>query len=255
MNAVVDSPTGSIGGTWRRWRNDFTVLRAMARGMPDEGSHGDRLAAFYAPQAEHYDRFRERLLRGRRELIADIQLPAAAHVVELGGGTGQVCEMFGSRLARVRRYDVVDLCEPLLARAQQRSQRIPALRPLCADATRWQPERPVDVVIVSYALTMIPDWRGAIDNARRMLAPGGQIAVVDFHTSLRKPAPGWQRHSAVSRAFWSRWFARDGVHLNPELLPTLATQFPDHAMTEAHAPVPYLPGLRVPYFRFVGIKP
>ena len=247
--------TTAAGGFWQRWRNDFIVLRAMARGMPTTGSHDDRLTAFYGPQAEHYDRFRERLLSGRAELIADIRLPTAAHVVELGGGTGQVCEMFGSRLVRVRRYDVVDLCRPLLMRAEQRGQRIPALRAICADATRWQPERPVDVVIVSYALTMIPDWRAALDNARRMLAPGGQIAVVDFHTALRKPAPGWQRHSALSRQFWPRWFARDGVHLNPELLPTLATMFPDHHLVEAHAPVPYLPGLRVPYFRFVGHRP
>ena len=71
-------------------RADFSVLRAMARGMPKASSHAERLAAFYAPQIDHYDRFRERLLQGREQLIAKLQLPDNAHLVDLGGGTGQV---------------------------------------------------------------------------------------------------------------------------------------------------------------------
>lgn len=240
---------------WRRWREDWAVLRALLRGMPHAGEHAERLAAFYAPQIAHYDRFRERLLRGRRELLDELALPLQAHIVELGGGTGQVCEMLGERLNVVRRYDVVDVCAPMIEQARARAQRIPALQPVLADACTWQPEHPVDMVIASYSLTMMPDWRATIDNAWRMLKPGGYIAVVDFHVSSAQPDSGQVRHGAWTRRFWPRWFARDGVRVGSELLPALRQRFIDHTLVDTWAPVPYLPGLRVPYFRFVGRRP
>lgn len=240
-------------------RADVVVLRAMARGMGrqpnDDGALADRLARFYAPQAEHYDRFRERLLRGRAELIAAIELPEAAHVVELGGGTGRNLEHFGDRATAIARYDVVDLCEPLLQQARQRARCWPMLQVHHGDATRWRPQAgPVDVVILSYALTMIPNWRAALVNAMAMLKPGGQLAVVDFHVSSAHPSAGCRRHPAAARWFWRRWFGHDGVRLDPEHLETLIELLPDRRLVEALAPVPYLPLLQVPYYRCIGRK-
>ena len=48
-------------------RADAGVLLSLLRGMPRSATHEERLQAFYAPQAAHYDAFRERLLQGRRE--------------------------------------------------------------------------------------------------------------------------------------------------------------------------------------------
>ena len=48
---------------------DSRVLLHLLRGQQAMGDHAERLERFYAPQAAHYDRFRERLLHGRRELI------------------------------------------------------------------------------------------------------------------------------------------------------------------------------------------
>lgn len=236
-------------------RADFAVLRAMTRGMPAGDSAAARLAEFYAPQAEHYDRFRERLLHGRQALIDAIALPRDAHVVDLGGGTGRNLEHFGARAAGITRYEVVDLCAPLLERAQARAARHPQLRAIEADATRWRPDRPVDVVILSYALTMMPDWRAAIGSAIAMLASGGTLAVVDFYVSAERPLAGCVRHDWATRRFWPAWFGHDGVRLDPEHLPTLCSTLPDHVRVESRGAVPYLPLLRVPYYRFVGTKP
>ena len=68
-------------------------------------SHAEALSAFYAPQAHHYDRFRERLLRGRAELIERLPLADGARVVELGGGTGRNAEFFGAKLDRIEIAD------------------------------------------------------------------------------------------------------------------------------------------------------
>lgn len=37
-----------------------------------------------------------------------------------------------------------------------------------------------DRILISYSLSMIPDWQAALAEAVRHLAPGGQLAVVDF---------------------------------------------------------------------------
>lgn len=236
-------------------RSDAAVVAGLLRGMPRKASHADALGAFYGAQSAHYDRFRERLLHGRAELIASLDLPARAHVVELGGGTGRNIEFFGERIARIERYDVVDLCAPLLVRARERARTIPPLHAIEADATTWHPAQAVDVVILSYALSMIPAWRAALANAIAMLKPGGQLALVDFHVSPAHADPGCVQHSALTRRFWPMWFAHDGVRLDAEHLPTLRRLLPTHEIVEATAPVPYLPLLRVPYYRFVGRKP
>ena len=225
---------------------DLRVLWHMLRGQPGAGSHAQRLEAFYGPQAEHYDSFRARLLQGRRELIERLAPPPGAHVVELGCGTGANLAHFGEQLNRLGRVDLVDLCRPLLEQARRRTEISGPVRVIEADACTYDPGQPVDCVYFSYSLTMIPDWRGALRNAHAMLRPGGRLAIVDFHL----PAKG-----GLANGFWRRWFAHDGVLLSAEHLPLLRQMFPEHALEERRAAIPYLPGLRVPYYLFVGSKP
>ncbi|WP_295882038.1 trans-aconitate 2-methyltransferase [uncultured Thiohalocapsa sp.] len=242
---------------------DARVLLSMLRGQPRHGSHAQRLAAFYGPQAGQYDAFRERLLHGRAEMVETLVAALTeqrggldgAHVVELGGGTGRNLRFFGERLDRLGRVDLVDLCGPLLAEARRRFADQVNVHVTEADACTWRPETPVDAVYFSYALTMIPDWRAALDNALAMLKPGGVLGVVDFYVSAPRPEAGLARHGAFARLFWPRWFAHDGVRPSPEHLQALRERLPLHQLHEATAPVPYLPLLRVPYYRFVGRLP
>jgi len=229
------------------------VLLALARGAARDGSHAERLQRFYAPQAEAYDAFRERLLHGRRELVDLLPIATGGHLVELGAGTGRTLEFFGQRLAQLASVEAVDLCPALLDVARRRLARWPNARVIEADASRYRPSHLADVVYFSYALTMIPDWRAAIDNALGMLRPGGVLGGVDFHL----PGPDAQRHmqraARVSR-FWRTWFAHDGVQLSREHLLYLRARLATEVCLERAAPVPYLPGLRVPYYIFVGRK-
>ncbi len=235
----------------------------MLRGQLRSGSHAERLAAFYGPQASQYDAFRERLLHGRGEMIDSLVSTLAesrgtldgAHVVELGGGTGRNLLFLGDRLRSLGRVDLVDLCAPLLEEARRRTVGMDQVHVSEADACTWRPAEPVDAVYFSYSLTMIPDWVAAMDNAIAMLKPGGVLGVVDFYVSSATPPAGLVQHSAAARAFWPRWFSHDGVRPNPEHLLRLREKLPDHQLIESMAPVPYLPLLRVPYYRFVGRRP
>jgi S-adenosylmethionine-diacylgycerolhomoserine-N-methlytransferase len=235
---------------------DARILLQFARGNAGRGSHAERLQAFYRPQAQHYDDFRERLLHGREDLVRRLLPPPGGTVVELGGGTGRNLEYFGPRLLSFARAEVVDLCPALLEQARKRCARWPGIAAVIeADATTYRPAQPVDCVYFSYALTMIPDWRAAVDNALAMLRPGGLLGVVDFYVPPRNPRPGAKRQGALVRKFWRHWFRHDGVFLDPQHLPYLVEHTRPVSCEERLAKVPYLPGLRVPYYLFMGRKP
>ena len=234
---------------------DSRVLLQMLRGQSRVGTAAERLQAFYAPQASRYDDFRARLLHGRSELIDRLTTPQDGVVVELGGGTGSNIDRFGRRMQRLKRYTLVDLCPALLEQAASRARVHRNVELVEGDVTRFRPAEAVDCVFFSYALTMIDDWQAAMANALSMLKPGGTLGVVDFYVSAPRPRPGFVRHAAWQRWFWRRWFAHDGVRLSPAHLEALTDAVPDHVRLERQGALPYLPGLNVPYYLFIGRKP
>jgi S-adenosylmethionine-diacylgycerolhomoserine-N-methlytransferase len=226
--------------------NDARILLQLMRGMPRSPDAAARLEAFYAPQAASYDRFRERLLHGRRELVNSLNLAAGGRLVELGAGTGSNLDVLAARVAALGSVELVDLCPSLLEQARIRAARHANVRVITGDACVYRPEVPVDCVLFSYSLTMIPDWSRALHNAVGMLRPGGELAVVDFTLP-----PGGE---PLARWFWKYWFGHNGVYLDDAHISTLRQLLPSCRLDVNLGAVPYLAGLRVPYYRFVGYK-
>jgi S-adenosylmethionine-diacylgycerolhomoserine-N-methlytransferase len=242
-----------------RLLRDLRTIARLARPSAAAARDADRLSGFYSGQADDYDRFRERLLHGRRLLLSRLAWPARGGTwVDVGGGTASSLAALGSDVARLERIFVVDLARPLLEVAKQRV--IAAgwrhVQIVEADA-RAVPlaAASVDVVTFSYSLTMMPDWFAAIDEALRLLKPGGRIGVADFYVSRKHPAGGSPRHPWLTRTGWPAWFAYDNVFLHPDLLPYLRHRLDARSVFEGRGRVPYLPGCRAPYFVFVGVKP
>lgn len=234
---------------------ELRTLFHLLRGQPRSGSHEERLEAFYAPQARSYDSFRERLLQGREELVRRLDVRPGASVLELGCGTGRNIEFFGERVLSLKSVELVDLCEPLLAEARRRAARWPeVVKVTHADAECYRPDQAVDCVYLSYSLSMTAQWHKTLCNAVRMLRPGGTLGVVDFFVSDDSPPPGWARHGWLTRNFWPRWFAHDGVRLSSEPLRTLADRTITLHFEQRLAPVPWLPLVKVPYYLYVGRK-
>lgn len=233
---------------------DARTLWRMVRGQPPGASLRERLEGFYAPQASRYDAFRAGLLHGRRELVARLPVALGMTIVELGGGTGRNLDFFGERLSLLARYEIVELAPSMAAEARRRAASRANVCVTEADAVGFELAAPVDCVLFSYSLTMMPDWFRAVDKAVAILKPGGVLGVVDFHVSRVHPAPGRARHGALTRAFWPPWFAHDGVYLSPDHLPYLESRVATECCEEHLGKVPYLAGLRVPWYLFVGRK-
>jgi S-adenosylmethionine-diacylgycerolhomoserine-N-methlytransferase len=221
-------------------------------------THAERLESFYSRQAADYDAFRKHLLHGREELYRLLPVPCGGIWVEMGGGTGHNLEYLGQRLGELRRVYVVDLADALLAVARNRAARHgwANVETVATDVGRFEPaEGEADVVVFSYSLTMIPDWFAALDQALRILKPGGTIGVVDFYVSRKYPAPSRRRHGWLTRSFWPLWLGLDNVHPSPDHVPYLFERFEPVHYFERATRMRYFPLLQVPYYLFLGRKP
>ena len=220
-------------------------------------THSERLESFYRGQAAGYDSFRSRLLPGRQQLYNALNVPSGGRWIDMGGGTGSNLEHLGNRLPQLAELFLVDLSPSLLEIARQRvaEHRWSNVRICQADATSFQPPgETVDVVTFSYSLTMIPNWFAALEQAWRLLKPGGWIGVVDFYVSRKHAGKSLAQHGWLTRTFWPAWFAMDNVLLSADHLPLLQSRFVAEWLIEGRSQVPYLPLGRVPYYIFIGRK-
>ena len=235
---------------------DLKTISHLLVAKKSGNTHAERLESFYSTQAEDYDAFRKKLLHGREALVAKLDFPKDATVVDIGGGTGNNLDALGPHQRElITRWDLIDLCPSLLAVAKNKiaTQHLRFAQTHEADACNWQSNSEVDVVLFSYSATMIPDWISAFENAYDMLKPGGRIAIVDFFV-CRKHGTAGVKHSTFTRHFWPLWFAWDNVFISQDHVPWLQSRFQTEHLMMASAPLPYLPFTRVPYYSFIGRK-
>jgi S-adenosylmethionine-diacylgycerolhomoserine-N-methlytransferase len=231
---------------------DLPVLWRMLRGKPRHGTAAEQLDEFYGPQAASYDRFRERLLPGRREFMRTLPLSPGMAVLDLGAGTGGHWAHAWDSVAALDDLVLVDLCQPLLDVARARFAASQRVRCIHGDVEKFDADRRFDLVLFSFSLSMMSGWRAALDTATRHLAPGGRIAVIDFYTLDAAPPAPLAPVSALDRHFWPRWFRHDGVHLRPDVLPRLLSLGTTELLMQEKSPVPYMMGLEAAWFAWRG---
>lgn len=232
---------------------DARILWRMARGKPRTGDAQTDLTRFYAPQAAHYDRFREKLLHGRERMLSALGLGPGMHVCELGAGTGRNVEYFAELAPSLASITLVDLCNPLLEIAKQRLAHLSNVHIHHGDAADFRAAHGFDRVYCAYSLTMMPSWQAVLDNARSLLTATGRIGVVDFYVAKRGEHMAAQ--SYLKRQLLRRWFAHDGVDLDSRRLKYLRERFVQVVAQESEGGIPYVPAVRAPYYLFVGANP
>jgi S-adenosylmethionine-diacylgycerolhomoserine-N-methlytransferase len=236
---------------------DLKILYHLALAPIRGRTHQERLESFYAPQAVAYDSIRKHLLHGREDLYQKLADYPANIWVEMGGGTGSTLELLGERIRGLEQVHLVDLSPSLLRVAEERIARMgwTNVTVHVEDVTTFTPPVSADVVTFSYSLTMIPDWFVALDNARRILKPGGIVAAVDYYVSRNHPAPGFVRHGRWTRTYGPTMFAKNNVAPSPDHVPYLHHYFEPVFFEERQAKIRWMPWAAVPYYLFIGRKP
>jgi S-adenosylmethionine-diacylgycerolhomoserine-N-methlytransferase len=237
-----------------RLYNDWRVIWSLIKPRSHQSSHSNSLENFYRDQSELYDDFRERLLPGRKELIEAVIPEGFSGVwIDVGGGTGRTVEYVAHRLAPSSQVIILDLCQALLKCADERIARHgwSNVHTRSGDVNQCHDfNGAADVVSFSFSLSMIPDWVTALDSAHRMLRHGGRIALVDFTCGHESNSLS----TTLRDTFWRYWFSYDGVELSALHRLEAQNRFTTESLTVLKAKVPYMLGMRVPYYRFVGIK-
>lgn len=165
------------------------------------GGHGALMDQVYRRQKHIYDFTRKYYLFGRDRLIAGMNAKPGARVIELGCGTGRNLARIGKVWPQVRLYGL-DISQQMLGLAAEKLGDRATLG--ASDATCFDPAAlfatdSFDHVVLSYALSMIPDWQGTIAHAASLLAPAGRLHIVDFGDFSGLPGPlaallrGWLR--------------------------------------------------------------
>ena len=165
-----------------------------------------RMNRMYRWQRYIYDATRRYYLLGRDELIDGICAKANATVLEIGCGTGRNLVHAAKRYSNATFYGI-DVSTEMLTTAIsaiERSGFNGSVRVAHGDATSFDPAtlfgvNAFDHVMISYSLSMIPDWHAVLDQAVLRLKPGGQLHIVDFGHQERLPQ--------IARAVLLRWLA------------------------------------------------
>ena len=151
------------------------------------GYHGTLMDNVYRYQRHIYDATRRNYLLGRDRLISELAPPRGGTVLEVGCGTGRNLIALAKRYPSARFYGI-DISTEMLKTARAAIARHGVYDRISlaeADALTANPRElfgrdDFDRIFFSYALSMIPDWTGALVHAASLLTPGGRLHVVDF---------------------------------------------------------------------------
>ena len=183
-------------------------------------THAALMDRTYRHQRRIYDLTRAWFLLGRDHLIADLKVPKGGSVLEIACGTGRNLDHIARRYPGCDLYGL-DISEQMLESARAKLGLRATL--VQGDACGFDVQRAFGVmqfdrIVLSYSLSMIPDWRAALVEAMRHLAPGGSLHIVDFGIQNRQPF--------FAHAILNSWLAR--FHVTPRRdLPTELTKLTD----------------------------
>lgn len=162
--------------------------------------------------------------RWRRKVFKKIepilQSPKSV-VLDVACGTGDLAIELSRGEARIIG---TDFCRPMLAIAHDKDESIPFVE---ADGMQLSfPENSFDAVTIAFGLRNFANWENGLKELRRVLKPGGTIAVLEFSAPL---VPGFKQ---LFSFYFSSILPRIGGAVSGsrgayEYLPDSVSKFPD----------------------------
>ncbi|ABC91635.1 probable SAM-dependent methyltransferase protein [Rhizobium etli CFN 42] len=200
----------------------MSKIGAETAGKSDQ--HASLMDGMYRYQRHIYDLTRKYYLLGRDSTIRNLDVPDGGTLLEVGCGTGRNMALAHRHFPSAKLFGL-DISQEMLISARKTfatKATIPEFR--VADATAFTPRdfgvSGFDRILISYALSMIPDWERAVDASIAALNPGGQLHIVDF--GQQEGLPRWFRRMLQA------WLAKFHVTPRADLQQVLEAQAQEH---------------------------
>jgi len=186
--------------------------------QPSESQTKDSMDNMYRWTRHIYDLTRKYYLLGRDELIDKNDIKDGEYVCEVGCGTARNLIKIADKYPNAYYYGL-DASDEMLKTAQGNLEQAKmggkiilkqAFSQSFEPKTLFGLEQPLDKIVFSYALSIIPPWQDSIDHAIELLPSGGEIHIVDFGGQDDLPKP--------FRKFLFWWLKMFHVYHKPEIL-------------------------------------
>lgn len=191
----------------------------------------EQLESFYKDQSENYDSYRQRFLHGKHEVMSVFPLIKNKSVLDIGGATGFNFEYIKDDLKIYKQITILDLCKSLLdvadARIQTNGWR--NVKTCHKDVMTYDQSQKYDVIMISYTLTMVPDWKLILNKIHELLEDDGYFVITDFTVD-------------DNDSFWKKVFATDKVYPDREHVKYIRDLFrQEKYFKEDYGGFPYVP--------------
>lgn len=203
LNALVDAGDPEI-------RRDLDRLKEV------KSERASAAGAYFSRVADDWDRLRA-LHYSDAEIEKAVLAAAGAGpfevVVDFGTGTGRMLALFAGN---ARRVEGIDLSHQMLTVARSKLEEAgvanASVRHGDATASPYA-DSSASLVIIHQVLHFLDDPGRALNEAARVLKPGGRLVVVEFapHTQEHLRSEHAHRHLGVSEQDMARWADKAGL--------------------------------------------
>lgn len=122
--------------------------------------------------------------------LSQIEITSGMRVADIGAGAGVYTLLLSKRVGDKGRVYAIDVQKELLERLRMEGKRlhINNIDTVWADAERLGAtklrDNSVEAVVLSNILFQVEDKNGMLEEARRILVPGGQLLFIDWSDSF-----------------------------------------------------------------------
>jgi ubiquinone/menaquinone biosynthesis C-methylase UbiE len=197
--------------------------RRRLEALKEQREH--RIASYFAENAPEWHRLRSLHIddsKIERVLLGLLREKPARSLLDIGTGTGRILEVLAPYFERGtgidQSHEMLSLARANLARAGVRHAEVRQGSMYALDL----PDEQFDVVTLHQVLHYAEDPQAVLEEAARVLKPGGRLIVVDFaaHELVHLQREHAHRHLGFSDTQVANWLVAAGLLVNqPHYLP------------------------------------
>ncbi|MES2642160.1 MAG: methyltransferase domain-containing protein [Myxococcota bacterium] len=170
--------------------------------------------SWYDTFATFYDGSVERFYRDYRAgVINAMGLAPGQRALDLACGTGPNLPLLAAAVGPTGSVLGVDFSAGMLARAGTRVAELPQVTLLQRDARTLTPADigPIDAIVSTLGLSVIPDFEAVLAATWSLLAPGGRFVIFDVYAERWVPASSWIKLIAQADLYRRPWEVLEGL--------------------------------------------